>query len=61
MKNPKYGMAEIMAREIHEKYERLAPDFGYVTRADTRDFDPDSNNGQLMIAVCAEILRDIQQ
>lgn len=42
------------ARLFHDTYERLAPSFGYETRADTKAFDPNSANGKLMIAVCAE-------
>lgn len=45
-----------LATLFHETYERLAPDFGYETRRETRQFDPDSPNGKLMIAVCKEIL-----
>lgn len=48
---------EQLARQFHEIYERLAPGFGYETRTETRQFDPDSANGRLMIAVCAEVLR----
>jgi hypothetical protein len=44
-----------LAREFHDAYERLAPSFGYETRPDTKEFDPDSPNGKLMIAVCSEI------
>lgn len=47
------ALAEPLARRFHELYEQLAPSFGYVTREDTRQFDPDSQNGRLMIAVCA--------
>lgn len=50
------GAAETMARNFHATYERLAPQFGYTTRPETREFDPASPNGRLMIAVCAEIL-----
>ena len=46
---------EAMARRFHETYERLAPTFGYETRPDTKDFDPTSPNGRLMIAVCSEL------
>lgn len=46
-----------MARLFHETYERLAPSFGYETRADTKAFDPESPNGKLMIAVCGEVAR----
>lgn len=45
-----------LAKQFHEIYERLAPSFGYETRPDTRDFDPDSANGRLMVAVCQEII-----
>lgn len=47
---------ETLARRFHEIYERLAPQFGYKTRTETRQFDPTSSNGKLMIAVCAELL-----
>jgi hypothetical protein len=46
---------------FHVTYERLAPQRGYETRTDTRVFDPESKNGKLTIAVCAEVqevLRD---
>jgi len=42
---------------FHETYERLAPEFGYETREDTKEFDENSKNGKLMIAVCDEILK----
>ena len=45
-----------LAREFHDAYERLAPAYGYTTRQDTREFDPDSPNGKLMTAVCSEVL-----
>lgn len=45
-----------MAVFFHETYERHAPSFGYATREDTKQFDPSSNNGRLMQAVCAEWL-----
>lgn len=44
------------ARKFHEIYERLAPDFGYETREETREFDPESQNGKLMTAVLKELL-----
>ena len=47
-----------LAQLFHETYERLAPCFGYQTRPETRQFDPDSPNGRLMIAVCEEVLRN---
>jgi hypothetical protein len=45
-----------LAGMFHSHYERLAPEFGYETRLETRAFQPDSPNGQLMIEVCKEIL-----
>ena len=45
-----------LAIKFHDTYERLAPQFGYETRKDTKIFDPDSANGKLMIAVCGELL-----
>lgn len=44
-----------LARRFHDLYERLAPQFGYETRPDTRAFDPESKNGRLMVAVCGQI------
>jgi hypothetical protein len=44
-----------LAREFHDAYERLAPQFGYVTRSETREFDPDSPNGCLMTEVVREV------
>lgn len=49
-----------LARFFHETYERLAPTFGYETRPDTKDFSPSSRNGQLMTAVCTEVLNVLQ-
>lgn len=46
---------EALARRFHEIYERRAPEFGYETRTETRQFDPTTPNGQLMVAVCSEI------
>ena len=50
------GSALALAKQFHDTYERLAPSFGYETRPETRDFDPDSANGRLMVAVCQEII-----
>lgn len=49
---------EKLARKFHYTYEQLAPSFGYETRKDTKQFDPETANGKLMIAVCKEILGD---
>lgn len=48
--------AEKWARFFHETYERLAPAFGYETRAETREFDPQSRNGRLMMATVRTVL-----
>jgi hypothetical protein len=45
-----------MAQFFHESYERLAPRFNYETRPGTKEFKPNSRNGLLMQAVCAEWL-----
>lgn len=54
-------IAKELAILLHETYERLAPQFGYKTRKETRKFDEDSPNGQLMIAVCNEILQNMMR
>jgi hypothetical protein len=51
-------MALAVAKRFHEAYERLAPQFGYETRKETRAFDPNSPNGKLMVAVCKELLKE---
>ena len=48
--------AEFIAREFHSRYERYAPSFGYLTRPETREFDPKSPNVMLMIAVVANMM-----
>jgi hypothetical protein len=49
-----------LALLFHETYERLAPSVGYTTRPEPRQFNPDSPNGRLMIAVCEEILLNLK-
>jgi len=44
-----------IVHQFHDTYERLAPSFGYETREETREFDPESPNGKLMIAVVKEM------
>ena len=46
---------------FHVTYEKLAPGASYETRQETRIFDPESKNGKLMIATCAEIQRVIRE
>ena len=52
---------EKLARIFHNTYERLAPKFGYETREDTREFNPESPNGKLMMAVIKEVLTQHEQ
>jgi len=47
---------EMLARYFHLTYEKLAPQFGYETRADTKAFDPKTPNGKLMCAVAKAAL-----
>ena len=46
---------EKIAKLFHDTYEELAPFYGYITRKETRKFDPKSNNGRLMIEVCKKV------
>lgn len=51
------GTAEALAQRFHETYERLAPEYGYETRAMSAvpwDAVPERNK-RLMIAVCEEL------
>jgi hypothetical protein len=54
--------AEGIAQRFHEAYERLAPQFGYATRAESAVPWPEvpENNRRLMTAVCGEILPHIE-
>ena len=52
--------SEELAINFHDTYERLAPIFGYETREETKEFDPESANGQLMIAVCECMVKDLK-
>lgn len=53
---PKKDRAEELAIKFHEIYETKAPSFGYETRPDTKQFDPTTANGRLMIEVCRELI-----
>lgn len=52
-------MSKELAKQLHEIYEKLAPSFGYETRDDTKEFDPTTPNGKLMIAVADEIEKSV--
>lgn len=51
---------EKAARKLHDTYEKIAPDYGYTTRRESRVFDPESPNGRLMLAVCAKVVPAIE-
>lgn len=48
-----------LASQFHDRYEEIAPLYGYKTREDTKTFDPESPNGQLMQAVCLQVVGPI--
>jgi len=56
-----YPEAYRLARRFHELYEIAAPAFGYKTKEETKDFDPESANGRLMAWVCFEIVKEEKQ
>lgn len=53
-----YPEAYKLARRFHELYETTAPAFGYQTREETKEFDPESANGRLMAFVCSELVKE---
>ena len=50
-----------LAVSFHVTYEKLAAQFNYQTRTDTRIFDPESPNGRLMVAVCNELIEEFNE
>ena len=48
-----------ITKEFHDKYEKLASEYTYETREDTKVFDINSNNGKLMYATVNEIVSPI--
>lgn len=54
---------EQLAQKFHETYERLAPSHGYKTRKESAKpwSEVPENNKSLMIAVCAEIIKDLKK
>ena len=53
-----YFIAEELARQFHYKFVKFSTSYGFVVKDSLRKFDPLSPNGALMIAVCAEILKE---
>ena len=51
--------AKELAKKFHDIYEELAPEFGYKTRKDTKEFSEHTSNGQLMIATCKKLLDEL--
>ena len=56
-----YLEADGLARRFHEFYEQSAPAFGYKTKEETKEFDPESPNGRLMAWVCFQIVKEEKQ
>lgn len=54
----KYPEAYRLARRFHEFYEQSASAFGYETKKETKEFNPESPNGRLMAWVCYEIVKE---
>ena len=48
-----------ITKKFHDTYEKLASEYAYETRKDTRVFDINSNNGKLMYATVNEIVSPI--
>ena len=48
-----------ITKEFHDTYEKLANEYTYETREDTKVFDINSNNGKLMYATVNEIVSPI--
>lgn len=52
--------AETIAEYFHEAYERLAPEYGYETRADSAvpwEWVPNNNKRLMVAAVCEALTR----
>ena len=48
-----------ITKKFHDTYEKLASEYAYETREDTKTFDVNSNNGKLMYATINEIVSPI--
>ena len=48
-----------ITKKFHDTYEKLASEYTYGTREDTKVFDINSNNGKLMYATVNEIVSPI--
>jgi hypothetical protein len=50
-----------LAKFFHKTYEELATGFLYKTREETKEFNPNSANGKLMIATCEAVLEELSR
>ena len=48
-----------ITKKFHDMYEKLASEYTYETREDTKVFDINSNNGKLMYATVNKIVSPI--
>ena len=48
-----------ITKEFHDTYEKLASEYTYETRKDTKVFDINSSNGKLMYATVNEVIKPI--
>ena len=48
-----------ITKKFHDTYEKLAIEYTYETREDTKVFDINSNNGKLMYVTVNEIVSPI--
>lgn len=48
-----------ITKNFHDTYEKLASEYAYKTREDTKVFNINSNNGKLMYATVNEIVNPI--
>ena len=48
-----------ITKKFHDTYEKLASEYAYETREDTKVFDINSSNGKLMYATVNEIVSPI--
>lgn len=48
-----------ITKKFHDTYEKLASEYAYETREDTKVFDINSSNGKLMYATVNEVIKPI--
>lgn len=45
-----------LAKVLHDAYTRRGPQCGFEVREETKEFDENSPIGQLLLAVCEDVL-----